>query len=79
MRDPLLARAQLAVLENRVLRREGNLLRDQIVDARAKLRLSVLESEMRRVEFKAIHEDRHCSGVSCLPNEGQGVDEERKP
>jgi hypothetical protein len=59
MLDPLLARAQLAILENRTLRREGNSLRDQIDDARAKLRLSVLESQMQRAEFKAIREDRH--------------------
>jgi hypothetical protein len=59
MLDPLLARAQLAALENRTLRREGKSLRDQINDARAKLRLSVFESEMQRAEFKAICEDRH--------------------
>jgi hypothetical protein len=60
MLDPLLARAQLAVLENRTLRCEGNSLRDQIDDARAKLRLSVFESEMQRAESKALREDRQC-------------------
>lgn len=59
MPDPLLARAQLAILENRTLRREANSLRDQIDDARARLRLSVFESEMQCMEFKAIREDRH--------------------
>ncbi|GLR85842.1 hypothetical protein [Bradyrhizobium iriomotense] len=59
MLDPLLARAQLAILENRTLRREANSLRDQIDDARAKLRLSLLESQMQCAEFNAIREDRH--------------------
>ncbi len=59
MLDPLLAWAQLAILENRTLRREANSLRDQIDDARAKLRLSVFEIQMLRTEFKAIREDRH--------------------
>ena len=58
MRDPLLTRADLAILENRVLRREGDSLRTQIDGARAELRRSVLESEMQRAEFKAIREDR---------------------
>lgn len=57
MLDPLLARAQLAILENRTLRREANSLRDQIDDVRAKLRLSVFEIQMLRTEFKAIRED----------------------
>jgi hypothetical protein len=59
MRDPLLARAELAILENRLLRRDCDSLRTQIDNARAELRRSVFESEMQRSEFKAIHEDRH--------------------
>lgn len=59
MRDLLLARAQSAILENRILRREAKSLRDEINNARAKLRLSAFESEMQCAESKAIREDRH--------------------
>lgn len=61
MIDHLLARAQLAILENRALRREADLLRGQTDNARARLRLSVFESETQRMEFKAIREDRLAS------------------
>jgi hypothetical protein len=58
MLDPLFARAQLAILENRILRRESKSLKCQINDERTKLRLSVFESKMQHAESKAIREDR---------------------
>ncbi len=57
MRDPLLARAALAILENRTLRREAELLRAQTEHSRIELRRSVFESEMQRAEYKAVRED----------------------
>lgn len=62
MIDPLLTRAELALLENRSLRREGRWLKDRLDDARIELRRSILESAMQRMETNAISEDRRRTG-----------------
>lgn len=54
---PILARAQLALEENAILRRELRRLRDEQQAARNKLRSAVLESMMQRAEWKAIRDD----------------------